>query len=126
MTNIESDHLDFYGSAEAYVGVFDSFVERLAPGGALVVCSDDPGAAALAQRTQELGIRVLRYGSGPSDQLAGALLSWEQQGTGAVAHIHLAGEPRPTGDAAVGARTAHGAQCAGCAAGRGRSRCRRR
>ena len=96
ITNIESDHLDFYGSAEAYVGVFDSFVERLAPGGALVVCTDDPGAAALAQRTEELGIRVLRYGSGgsgPPDQLAGALLSWEQQGTEAVAHIQLASEP---------------------------------
>jgi UDP-N-acetylmuramate--alanine ligase len=94
VTNIESDHLDFYGSAEAYVGVFDSFVERLAPGGALVVCTDDPGAAALAQRTEELGIRVLRYGSGPSDHLAATLLSWEQQGTEAVAHIQLAGESR--------------------------------
>ena len=68
VTNIESDHLDFYGSAEAYVGVFDSFVERLAPGGALVVCTDDPGAAALAERTAELGIRVLRYGSAPDDR----------------------------------------------------------
>ena len=95
VTNIECDHLDFYGSADAYVGVFDSFVERLAPGGALVVCTDDPGAAALAQRTAELGIRVLRYGSSPdrpSDTLAGALVAWEQQGTEAVAHIQLAGE----------------------------------
>jgi UDP-N-acetylmuramate--alanine ligase len=95
VTNIESDHLDFYGSAEAYVGAFDSFMERLAPGGALVVCTDDPGAAALAQRTEELGIRVLRYGSGPSDQLAATLLSWEQQGTEAVAHIQLASELGP-------------------------------
>ncbi|HWF27013.1 MAG TPA: UDP-N-acetylmuramate--L-alanine ligase [Mycobacterium sp.] len=99
VTNIETDHLDFYGSADAYVEVFDSFVERLAPGGALVVCTDDPGAAALAQRIAELGIRVLRYGSGSqgeSDQdLAGTLLSFEQQDTGAVAHIQLAGEPRP-------------------------------
>jgi UDP-N-acetylmuramate--alanine ligase len=99
VTNIETDHLDFYGSADAYVEVFDSFVERLAPGGALVVCSDDPGAAALAQRTAELGIRVLRYGSGPQDGpdqgLAGTLLSWEQQGTGAIADIQLAGEPHP-------------------------------
>ena len=94
VTNIESDHLDFYGSAEAYVGVFDSFVERLAPGGALVVCTDDPGAAALAQRTEELGIRVLRYGS-EGGNLAGSLLSWEQQGTEAVAHIQLAGEAHP-------------------------------
>jgi UDP-N-acetylmuramate--alanine ligase len=99
VTNIETDHLDFYGSADAYVEVFDSFVERLAPGGALVVCTEDPGAAALAQRTAELGVRVLRYGSGSqgeSDQdLAGTLLSWEQQDTGAVAHIQLAGEPHP-------------------------------
>ncbi len=98
VTNIETDHLDFYGSAGAYIEVFDSFVERLAPGGALVVCTDDPGAAALARRTTELGIRVLRYGSersGEGDPLAAALLSWEQQGTEGVAHIQLAGEPHP-------------------------------
>ncbi|MGO9384055.1 MAG: UDP-N-acetylmuramate--L-alanine ligase [Mycobacterium sp.] len=97
VTNIETDHLDFYGSADAYVEVFDSFVERLAPGGALVVCTDDPGAAALAQRTAELGIRVLRYGSGdqPGEPLAARLWSWVQQGTGAVAQIELAPEPHP-------------------------------
>ncbi|MDR3657539.1 MAG: UDP-N-acetylmuramate--L-alanine ligase [Mycobacterium sp.] len=95
VTNIETDHLDFYGSADAYAGVFDSFMERLAPGGALVVCTDDPGAAALADRTAQLGIRVLRYGSGPDENLAASLLWWEQQGTEAVAHIQLAPEPDP-------------------------------
>jgi UDP-N-acetylmuramate--alanine ligase len=94
VTNIEADHLDFFGSEEAYVAVFDAFVERIAPGGALVVCTDDPGAAALADRTDALGIRVLRYGS-TGDDLTGTLLSWDQQGTGAVAHIQLAGEPHP-------------------------------
>jgi UDP-N-acetylmuramate--alanine ligase len=97
VTNIESDHLDFYGTTDAYVAVFDSFVERLAPGGALVVCTDDPGAAGLAQRSAELGIRVLRYGSvsqeGQDQDLAATLLSWEQHGTEAVAHIQLTGEP---------------------------------
>ena len=97
VTNIETDHLDFYGSADAYIEVFDSFVERLAPGGALVVCIDDPGAAALAQRTAELGIRVLRYGSADQrgEDLAAGLLLWEQHGTEAVAHIQLAGESHP-------------------------------
>ncbi|OSC41770.1 UDP-N-acetylmuramate--L-alanine ligase [Mycobacterium decipiens] len=105
VTNIESDHLDFYGSAEAYVGVFDSFVERIAPGGALVVCTDDPGAAALAQRTADLGIRVLGYGSAPAPRdtspasgryrQAATLLSWEQHGTEAVAHIQLASDLAP-------------------------------
>ncbi|MBS2079131.1 UDP-N-acetylmuramate--L-alanine ligase, partial [Mycobacterium tuberculosis] len=98
VTNIETDHLDFYGSAGAYVDVFDAFVDRLAPGGALVVCVDDPGAAALARRTAELGIRVLRYGSGtslPGEPLATTLLSWQQQGTEAVAQIQLAPDLDP-------------------------------
>jgi UDP-N-acetylmuramate--alanine ligase len=99
VTNIETDHLDFYGSADAYVGVFDAFVERLAPGGALVVCTDDPGAAALAERTAALGIRVLRYGSvppaGPEQAMAARLVSWEQHGTEAVAHVQLHGEAQP-------------------------------
>jgi len=101
VTNIESDHLDFFGSADAYTAVFDSFVERIAPGGALVVCTDDPGAAALAERTAALGIRVLRYGSsystpgGPDHQLAATLVSWEQQGTAAVAHVKFDGEIHP-------------------------------
>lgn len=92
VTNIEADHLDFFGTSEAYTAVFDQFVERLAPGGVLVVCADDPGAAALADRSAALGVRVLRYGSAPATGLAGELVSWEQQGTGAIAHIRLAGE----------------------------------
>lgn len=68
------------------------------PGGALVVCVDDPGAAALARRTAELGIRVLRYGSGtsfPGEPLAATLLLWQQQGTEAVAQIQLAPDLDP-------------------------------
>ena len=95
VTNIEADHLDFFGSAEAYAAVFDDFAERLKPGGALVVCTDDPGARALAERTEALGIRVLRYGSDPDQQLTGMLLDWEQQGTGAVAHVQLSDERHP-------------------------------
>lgn len=94
VTNIEADHLDFFGSEDAYVAVFDAFVERLAPGGALVVCTDDPGAAALGDRTEALGNRVLRYGS-HGDGLAATLVGWEQVGTGAVAEIRLAGEAAP-------------------------------
>ncbi|MCV7149871.1 UDP-N-acetylmuramate--L-alanine ligase [Mycolicibacterium pyrenivorans] len=93
VTNIEADHLDFFGSAEAYSAVFDEFVERITPGGALVVCTDDPGAAALADRTGDLGIRVLRYGSNPN--LDATLVDWAQQGTGAVAHVRLRGEAQP-------------------------------
>jgi UDP-N-acetylmuramate--alanine ligase len=97
VTNVEADHLDFFGSAEAYGAVFDEFVERLRPGGALVICADDPGAAALAERCSERGVRVLRYGSGDDPNLSVALLNWDQQGTGGVATIRLAGEAHPRG-----------------------------
>ncbi|MCW2589137.1 MAG: UDP-N-acetylmuramate--L-alanine ligase [Mycobacterium sp.] len=97
VTNVEADHLDFFGSAEAYSAMFDEFVARLRPGGVLVVCVDDEGAATLADRSAGLGVTVLRYGSGEVPNLAGALLNWEQQGTGGVATVRLAGEPHPRG-----------------------------
>lgn len=93
VTNIEADHLDFYGSVEAYTAVFDQFVERIRPRGALIVCADDEGAAALGDRAAALGVRVLRYGS--AGDLDATLVAWTQQGTGAVAEIALRGESRP-------------------------------
>lgn len=69
VTNIEADHLDFYGTEEAYHEVFGAFAGRVVPGGFLVTCVDDPGAAELAERvvTGEVdlaeGARVLGYGT---------------------------------------------------------------
>ncbi|BBZ29129.1 UDP-N-acetylmuramate--L-alanine ligase [Mycolicibacterium madagascariense] len=101
VTNVEADHLDFFGSAQAYASVFDRFVARLRPGGALVVCVDDPGAAALADRAAADGVLVLRYGTprddGADANLAAALVKWEQQGTGSVATVQLAGDAQPRG-----------------------------
>jgi UDP-N-acetylmuramate--alanine ligase len=97
VTNIEADHLDFFGTEAAYAAVFDEFSMRVRHGGALVVCVDDQGAAALAARSVDRGVRVLRYGSGDDANLAGALLNWEQQGTGGVATIKLAGQSHPHG-----------------------------
>ncbi|MDL5156888.1 UDP-N-acetylmuramate--L-alanine ligase [Actinomycetospora termitidis] len=70
VTNVEPDHLDHHGTVEAYVAVFDAFAGRIEPGGALVVCADDPGAAALGDRAAAAGVRVRRYGrtaTGPDD-----------------------------------------------------------
>lgn len=105
VTNIESDHLDFFGSDEAYVQVFDDFVARLAAGGLLVVCLDDPGSRALAERTAarvaagELDIRIAGYGAAaPADvpvPLQARLLDWQPRDVGGVATIQLGGEPAP-------------------------------
>ncbi len=44
VTNVEADHLDNYGTDEAYRAAFDTFVDRVSPDGFMVVCADDPGA----------------------------------------------------------------------------------
>jgi UDP-N-acetylmuramate--alanine ligase len=62
VTNVEADHLDNYGTAEAYRASFDAFVARITPGGLLVTCADDPGARGLADRGGGLGLRVRGFG----------------------------------------------------------------
>jgi UDP-N-acetylmuramate--alanine ligase len=89
VTNVEADHLDHYGSAEAYVAAFDEFLGRILPGGVLVTCLDDPGAAALASRAEARGIRVRRYGR---DAAADArLVDFRPDGTGARIVLHHEG-----------------------------------
>ena len=63
ITNIEPDHLDYFGSAEAYFAVFDEFADRIQPGGHLVVCLDDDNAVACALRAAARGINVVGYGT---------------------------------------------------------------
>jgi UDP-N-acetylmuramate--alanine ligase len=62
ITNVDSDHLDHYGTVEAYTAVFDEFITRIEPGGFLVCCVDDPGAARLADLGEAAGLRVVRVG----------------------------------------------------------------
>lgn len=64
VTNIEPDHLDYYGSLEALQEAFVQFAARIRPGGLLIACSDDPGAAELLQRARSDGVRTLAYGTG--------------------------------------------------------------
>lgn len=62
VTNVEPDHLDHYGTAEAVYAAFDAFVSLLPAGGVLVACADDAGAAALAGRAAAAGVRTVTYG----------------------------------------------------------------
>ena len=63
-TNIEADHLDHYGTAEAVHEAFAQFARLLPDDGLLVCCGDDAGASALAARMREERpqLRVVRYG----------------------------------------------------------------
>ncbi|ROR92031.1 UDP-N-acetylmuramate--L-alanine ligase [Nocardioides aurantiacus] len=62
VTNVEADHLDNYGTEEAYRAAFDEFVDRVDPDGFLVLCADDPGADALAATAAARGRTVVRVG----------------------------------------------------------------
>ncbi|GAB19333.1 UDP-N-acetylmuramate--L-alanine ligase [Gordonia effusa NBRC 100432] len=90
VTNIEADHLDFFGSEQAYVDVFDQFCDRVASGGTVVVCADDPGSAALAQRMSsalaERDVAVLTYGRNGT---AAQLLSWEPTSDGGRVRVRF-------------------------------------
>lgn len=64
VTNVEPDHLDYYGTAEAVYESFDRFTALLPADGLLVACADDAGALALAERTRARGnTRVALYGT---------------------------------------------------------------
>ncbi len=62
VTNVEADHLDNYGTEEAYRAAFDIFIDRIDPAGFLVVCADDPGADRLGRTATERGLTVVRVG----------------------------------------------------------------
>lgn len=99
VTNIEPDHLDFFGDEETYYQVFDAFAQRIVPGGALVVCAEDPHAAALGQRARAHGVAVLGYGgeealaAHPELAPAAVLHGWTPAAGGAVVDATI-GETR--------------------------------
>ena len=66
VTNVEPDHLNYWGTMEALEEGFDTFVcsvqERQ---GFAVVCIDDPGGRRLIERTRARGVDVRSYGTSP-------------------------------------------------------------
>ncbi|CAL8897458.1 UDP-N-acetylmuramate--L-alanine ligase [Kocuria varians] len=94
VTNIEPDHLDHYGSAEAFFRAFDEFSDTIRTGGTLVACADDPGAARLARRRREASAAVLTYGADPAADVV--VSDVVPVGTGSTCRIEfpVAGERR--------------------------------
>jgi UDP-N-acetylmuramate--alanine ligase len=64
VTNVDADHLDVWGSEEAYRAAFAEFAGTVGPDGVLVVCADDPGAAGLARSAAGRDLDVLTVGTG--------------------------------------------------------------
>lgn len=64
VTNLEADHLEYWGDWDSLVGAFGEFVDGT--GGPVALCADDPGAAALLEAARD-GDRRVTYGSGDVD-----------------------------------------------------------
>ena len=67
ITNVEADHLDYYGTAQAYDEAFVEFAKKIVPGGLLVICGDDPGARAVAESLGDSPVNVETYGLNPRE-----------------------------------------------------------
>ncbi|MDR7253868.1 UDP-N-acetylmuramate--alanine ligase [Nocardioides sp. BE266] len=62
VTNVEADHLDNWGTEEAYHRAFDDFADTVDRDGFLVCVLDDPGAATLAGHARGQGLDVVTVG----------------------------------------------------------------
>jgi UDP-N-acetylmuramate--alanine ligase len=63
VTNMDPEHLDHYGNAEAMNAAFQSYVENIPFYGFAVLCVDHPQVQALAARVQDR--RTITYGFNP-------------------------------------------------------------
>ncbi len=59
ITNIEDDHMDYYGSREAIKAAFEDFVKKVPHDGHLIICTDDPGLAQIVAPDDK---RLITYG----------------------------------------------------------------
>ena len=62
VTNVQADHLDFYGDLAGVEAAYRRFVDSVAGDGLLICCADDRGARDLAAYARSTGRRVLTYG----------------------------------------------------------------
>jgi len=92
ITNLEPDHLDHHGTARAYEAVFDEFVDRISPGGFVVLCLDDLGTRELRNRIADRpGIpRVITYGFDAGADLR--ITDHRSHGHGGTAGVQVAGD----------------------------------
>ena len=63
VTNVEPDHLDTYGTPEAFERAFLDFARNIRRDGRLIVCADDPGGARLARSAAGRGVPTTTYGT---------------------------------------------------------------
>ncbi len=87
ITNIEADHLDYYGSMDAIFAAFAEFSLNVKKGGLLVLGSDNPYATSLANQLLDSAapFRVQQYGTAQEALWQPREIQDDAQGTSYVA-----------------------------------------
>ncbi|MBI5288175.1 MAG: UDP-N-acetylmuramate--L-alanine ligase [Chloroflexi bacterium] len=78
ITNVEPDHLDYYGTEAAYHEAFAHFASLVQPGGLLLVCADDPGSARLNKAAKSA--RNQTYGTTGGSDWAATVIEKDARG----------------------------------------------
>ncbi|OIV35582.1 UDP-N-acetylmuramate--L-alanine ligase [Mangrovactinospora gilvigrisea] len=89
--NVELDHHANYASLEEVYESFEKFVDRIVPGGTLVVSADDPGARELTSRVRgRAGLHVVTFGKAEDADVR--LLSVDAHGMASEVSAELDGQ----------------------------------
>ncbi len=93
LTSVESDHQDYYPSYDDIFSAFVEYCRLLPPGGELIYCADDPGAAAVAAAitAERADLSLVPYGRSAAGRYR--LIAYET-GKG-CARFRLAGFAEP-------------------------------
>ncbi|HLF71120.1 MAG TPA: Mur ligase family protein, partial [Dehalococcoidia bacterium] len=93
VTNVEPDHLDYYGTWEAVQEAFRAFVRAVKPGGTLVLCANDAEALALRDHAQE-GVAVVTYALDQRCEWRASDVEIETDGLAQSFTVYHHGEPQ--------------------------------
>ncbi len=79
VTNVDPEHLDFYGSVEALHDAFRSFLENIPFYGVAILCIDHPAVQSLIGQISDR--RVVTYGLSPQADVRGVNLTNDHDGS---------------------------------------------
>ncbi len=78
ITNIDAEHLDFYGSLERIQDAFVRFARQVPFNGAVICCLDDPNVRSVIPRIDR---RIITYGFSADSHVRGEITKESQDGT---------------------------------------------
>lgn len=87
ITNIDGDHMDFFGSVEREEEVFFEFLKLLPSEGFAVICGDDPSARKVGGLFSRMGGEVIFYGRGEHNDYRASEIKLEPEGSKFVASL---------------------------------------